>query len=93
MPVSCGVASRRFGSRAGASWMLRVIVFLRPARLRFCSTIIVRDIVRLEVKEPRWFVQCGSGLSNALLVTNAPGHSEPYQLRKTEFLWENLRHF
>ena len=39
--------------------MLRVTVFLRPARLRFCSTIIVRDIVCLKAKRapvvcPMW---------------------------------------
>ena len=32
--------------------MFRATVFLRPARLRFCSTIIGRDIVRLEEKSP-----------------------------------------
>ena len=92
MPLSCSVASRRFDSRAGTSWMLRVTVFLRPARLRFCSTIIVRDIVRLKAKEPRGLSNVDRG-SNALLVTNAPNHTEPHQLRNTEFSRENLTHF
>jgi hypothetical protein len=70
--------------------MLRVTVFLRPARLRFCSTIIVRDFA--------WKQKSPDGLSNVdrgsnAYVTNAPGHTEPHQLRKTEFSWENLRHF
>jgi hypothetical protein len=49
--LAWGVVSRRV--RADTSSMLRVTAFVRPCRVRFCSTIIVRDMTASEQKEPR----------------------------------------
>ena len=44
--------------------MLRVTTFLRPKRLRFCSTTIVRDMVTGEQKSPDGMNQMRRGLGN-----------------------------
>ena len=77
---ACGVAGRRV--RAGIS-MLRVTTFLRPTRLRFCSTTIVRDMVTREQKSPDGMNQMRRG-SNALLITNAPYNTACCKLGNTE---------